>query len=543
MGSFVPGTPAVSLQTSASTGANLLRREQQFCRQRLVGVVGSASGGLLGCCVLVWVGGRAARVPGAVPPSSWLGLLGEGATGAPSPVAGAVEIVAVALLVLCWWRILVGARQLSPRVVMAIGAVWATPLALGPPLLSLDAYSYLAQGRLAAIGLDPYRHAPAALTDSVWLQGVDPFWRHSLSPYGPLAVLLEHTVTLTGNPVLSLVLLHLLALLCLSVVAASLMRLTNPSYRSAGLLLGVVNPLVLLQVLGAAHWEALLVALLAAALLAWHRAHPLTAMCLASAATAVKLPAGFAVAVLLVTYVLAARPRRRLAASAAATAAAVAPWALLGLWVPNPLGFLGALSAPLDGRTLYAPTTLLAEAVAKLAAVSGVGVPFDPLLSLCRVVGLLTAAAICCALLATGTRRSVAATIGAGLLVVALLGPVLYPWYGTWGLIPLVIAYPQARHRLAVLISVLTFTALPGCHALAPVIPTALSAIGLAVLAAWSYRRHRRGSHPPGTQFPWPLPVTSTTVHRSGDRPAAGMALRRPVREPQAGSRAPTWIC
>ncbi len=490
------------LQAPAAPGVIVPGRDGSVGPPRLLGLVGPTAGGLLGCCVLVWVGGRTARVPGAVPPSSWFGLLGDGATGPVPPVTGAVEVLAVALLVLCWWRMLGGARQLSPRVVLAIGALWATPLVLGPPLLSLDAYSYLAQGRLAAVGLDPYLHAPAALTSGVWLQGVDPFWRHSLSPYGPLAVLLEHTVTLTGNPVVALVLLHLLALLCLTVLALSLTGLTGASHRSAGLLLGVVNPLVLLQLFGAAHWEALLVALLAAALLAWHRAHPLTAICLASVAAAVKLPAGFAVAALLVLYVLAASPRRRLPAAVAASVAAVAPWAVLGLTVPNSLGFFGALSTPLGGRTLYAPTTLLAEALAKLATLSGAGVPFDPLLSLCRVAGLLTAAVTCCVLLATVKRRSVAATIGAGLLVVALLGPVLYPWYGTWGLIPLVIAYPQSRRHLAVLISALTFTALPGCHALAVVVPILLSAIGLAVLAGWTYRRNRRVPNPPETQFP-----------------------------------------
>lgn len=489
--------------------------DEPICPPWRLRLVVAASGGWIGCCALVWVGGRTARVPGAVPPSSWLGLLGDGVTELPSAVTAAVEVLAVALLVLCWWRMLAAAHQLSPGVVLAVGAMWATPLAFGPPLLSLDAYSYLAQGRLAAIGLDPYRHGPAALSSGVWLQGVDPFWRHSLSPYGPLVVLLEHTATLTGNPVASLVLLHLLALLCLSVLAISFMFLISPSHRPAGLLLGVVNPLVLLQLLGAAHWEALMVALLAAALLAWYRLHPLTAICLASAAASVKLPAAFAVVVLLVLYVLAEGPRRRLRAAAAATVAAVAPWTTLALWVPNSLGFLGALSTPLGGRTLYAPTTLLAEAVAKLAALSGVGVPFDPLLSLCRVAGLLLAAVTCLMLLVTVNRRSAAATIGTGLLVVALLGPVLYPWYGTWGLIPLVIAYPQHRRHLAVLVSALTLTALPGCRSLTQVIPTVLTATGLVVLAAWTYRLSRRVPQPPGTQSRCLPPISATAASQS----------------------------
>jgi len=380
-------------------------------------------------------------------------------------VVGAVEITAVMVLVLAWWCLLKAARRLRPRVVVAVGMLWALPITLGPPLLSLDAYSYIAQGRLAALGIDPYVSPPAVLLNGPWLQGVDPFWRQTLSPYGPLALLLERAVALTGSAVVALVLLHLLALCCLAVVTVVVRQFAPSSQRSIVLLLTVLNPLVLLQLLGAAHWETLMVALIAAALLAWQRGHPEAAIALASAAAAVKLPAGFALAVLLLLHVLGGS-RGRLRRTATGALAATAPWLLLSLLVPNALGFVSALGTPLSGWTAYAPTTLLAEGVARAWMLTGGTVPFHTILTVCRAGGVLVAAGVCCALLATAARRPAGTTIGLGLLVVALLGPILYPWYLAWGLIPLALSSRRHDRLLALLSSVMIFMALPGLQSL-----------------------------------------------------------------------------
>ncbi len=502
--------------------------------------MGAAAGlGLLSCAALVLTAGRSARVPGAAPSSSWLGLLGPMRSPMPSATLAGIEIGAVLLLVLAWWWLLRGARRWPVRRLELVGLLWAAPLAMGPPLLSLDAYSYLAQGRLAALGIDPYQHAPSTLGPGVWLRGVDPFWRDALSPYGPLAVLLERASTLPGSPVAALVLLHLLALGALVVLALVVRRLAPSAQRGTVLLLVVVNPLVLLQLLGAAHWEALLVALLALALLAWQRDHPAAALALASTAAAVKLPAAFAVGVFLVLQVLAAGRTRRLQTAATGVAAATAPWLLLSLVVPNALGFAGALSTPLTGRTLYAPTTLLAEAMAKAGALTGGAAHFDSTLSLFRGGGLLLALGVCCVLLVTAGRRPAGTTIGIGLLVVALLGPVLYPWYCTWGLVPLALSSPRHRRLIVLLLSTATFTALPGCAQLGLALlahgPVA-AGFGAALLAAGTWALHRRCAvlRPPSAHE---LGVQQDALTCQAWDAQSADPVQEPALRPGAGSR------
>ena len=66
------------------------------------------------------------------------------------------------IVALCAAWLALGRVTLTPRELGIIGAAWCLPLLLTAPLFSQDAYSYLAQGTLVHLGIDPYRHAPAA---------------------------------------------------------------------------------------------------------------------------------------------------------------------------------------------------------------------------------------------------------------------------------------------------------------------------------------------------------------------------------------------
>src|SRR5579863_8640652 len=71
----------------------------------------------------------------------------------------------VGLLSVAWLALFrrIRSSTIRPRHVLALAAVWAVPLALGPALFSLDMYSYFAQGTLLHDGVNPYHSAPALL--------------------------------------------------------------------------------------------------------------------------------------------------------------------------------------------------------------------------------------------------------------------------------------------------------------------------------------------------------------------------------------------
>jgi len=136
--------------------------------------------------------------------------------------------------------------------------------ALAPVLFSHDVYSYVDYARLAVVhGLDPYVHPPAAApADPVYPQ-VE--WTEATSAYGPLFTLA--TLPLAWLPVWAAV-AALKAATALSVLAIALLVARLAPARGVAPLPAAafvaLNPIVLLQVVGGAHNDAL--AMLAATL-------------------------------------------------------------------------------------------------------------------------------------------------------------------------------------------------------------------------------------------------------------------------------------
>lgn len=345
-------------------------------------------------------------------------------------------------------------RPVGAVAVARVGAWWALPLVVGPPMLSNDVYSYVAQGSLVARGLDPTRVSPFALgSTSSLLHAVDPMWRGTVSPYGPLATLLQGGAVrwAAGDPTVAVLVFRLVALAGVAVAAWALLTLhrrIRPGGDREGRVVALVwaNPLLLLHLVSAAHLEALVGALLALALLLAHgggRAGRVAAVVLATAAAAVKLPALLVVGVLvLATGAAGARALARRAAAAGGLV--VVTWAALTWWAGSGGDPLAAVSTPAAGRTLVAPGVLLADLLTPLRWAGFAG--DDALLATGRALAAGAGLVLLVLVLRGARRRPVSATAGLGLLVVAAAGPVLYPWYLAWGLPLLAVT---ARGRVA----------------------------------------------------------------------------------------------
>lgn len=357
---------------------------------------------------------------------------------------GLIVVTSVLALVGAWltgtW--LVARERLRPGAVAAVAALWCVPFALVPPILSKDAYAYLAQGAVAGVGGSPYRSPLAVLgATSPLLRAVDPLYRDQVSPYGPLALrLLQASLWVgRGDGVAALIFLRAVTVLGIAVTVWCGWRLAPPERRALTVWLLAASPLVLLHLVGGMHLEALLGASLGVALLLHARGSTRAAVVVVVVAAAVKLPAVVALPALLLD---ARRAGGWMGLGRHLAVGVTTAGALIGLLQPDPFGWVLALKGTLH---VWNPISLPSVAALAWATLAG-GSPLTwlgGLRILSAATGLLWAGYLCL----TAGRRSTASTAGFLLAAVTLTSPVLWPWYVAPAVVCLVLA-GGARHML-----------------------------------------------------------------------------------------------
>lgn len=346
----------------------------------------------------------------------------------------------VVVLLLAWWRL----RSADVRAVLRAAVVWSLPLLLAPPLFSRDVFAYAGQAHLVAAGLDPYSHGPLDAPGPLAAE-VDDVWRDAPSPYGPVFLRVASWLVPGQHVIASLLLLRLLAVVGLVLLGWALVRLSTD--RSRAVWLGLANPLVLLHGVSGAHNDALMAGLLVAGL----AVGLVPGAVLIAAAALVKLPAVVGLAFL--PFVRAGSRVR-----SCVVVAVVASLTGLLLTVVSGLGFgwVHTLGAGNPRRSLLSVSTGLGALVRSDA--------------LGHAVGLAVAAAVCAFVLLRVTSLGAVRAVGLALLAVAILGPVVQPWYLLWGL-PLLACVAGARLTLglAAASAVLCLLILPsGRHVIRP---------------------------------------------------------------------------
>ncbi|MER5910635.1 polyprenol phosphomannose-dependent alpha 1,6 mannosyltransferase MptB [Streptomyces sp. NPDC001982] len=374
---------------------------------------------------------------------------------APASAQAALGLVGVyfgvVLLIAAWallGRLVHSAEPPTPRALLLVLAVWATPLLLAPPLFSRDVYSYLAQGAMVDAHMDVYAHGPAQLGGPL-ADEVAPVWQHTAAPYGPafLGVASALSGLTRGELPAGLLGMRLVALLGVALMAAALPRLARHSGAdpAAALWLGALNPLVLLHLVAGAHNDAIMLGLLGAGLVAALGRWPVLGAVLVTLAALVKAPAALGLLAVVVVQARSGRSpvRSVLTTTAAAGATTVAATAVAG----TGYGWIGALDTPVSPHN-WALTSLLGRATGALLEHLGSGLaPFA--IPVWHVLGLvLTAAAVLFIWLRL--RPSPVYALGLSLAVVAAFGPAIRPWYALWGLFLIAAAAPTTSVRLRV---------------------------------------------------------------------------------------------
>lgn len=380
----------------------------------------------------------AAMTPAFLPPDLWI-LDRFGLTwledGASRVLSTGLILGGVALLLHAWLRLRPTPDR--PTAPTSTWFLWSLPLLLAPPLFSRDAYSYAAQGLIVDRGMDPYTTGPISVPGD-FADNVDPVWLYTPAPYGPLALQMQHTVVdLTfGNAYVAAVAMRLPAVLCVGVLALVLPRLAARLGRSeqGARWLGVLNPLVLLHLVGGAHNDAVMIALVVVGLWLAADGRIVAATLTVAAAAGFKQTAIFA---LIAAAALATRQawgaghtygqyvREAIKVGLVALAGFTVLTAISGLgW-----GWLHNLSVPMQMRSLLAPATLLGSiAQLLLGAVGATGAAGAAVSVMQTLGGLLALAAVAWLALRVGPTHPVGASTAA-FAVFVVCGPVVQPWY------------------------------------------------------------------------------------------------------------------
>ena len=396
--------------------------------------------------------------------------------------------------------------------------LWMLPMLAVAPLFSRDVYSYAAQGEMVTRHLNPYQNGPFELGSTPFASAVDPLWHYVPAPYGPLFMSLDGwIVQLTHHNLLwSIVGLRLLEVGAVVLLAVSVPVLARGLGYDAGhaFILCVLNPLVVLTVVGGAHNDGLMAALLVAGLALAVKKHPVWGIVLCALAASIKAPAALGIVYIAWEWLgpkLPVRLRLRPLAIAGLLTAGVlgACTVISGLgagWVKN-------LNTPGAVRSWAAPATGLGMGLAALGRGLGLDVSTTAAISVTRLLGLTIAGVLMVWLLFNADRIGWLKALGYSLLALVLLGPVVQPWYLTWGLLLLAIVATEGRLRAWVIgLSVVSpFVGLPGGHKLllaivhAPMIETGvvlflLWCVLFAPLGAWTAHASRPPAGPGRSQ-------------------------------------------
>jgi hypothetical protein len=471
----------------------LLRIEKTtLLRNRQLGVAGAA---------LVVIGGLFAGIPPLHDPVLRLPVL-ESIRALVLPGVFVV-FAGVSLLLLAWLRL--GRMLRGPgggpdvRTLMTTLAWWAAPLVVAMPIFSRDVYSYLAQGTMTVLGIDAYQYGPAILGGPLSVN-VPSIWQTTPAPYGPTFLSLASDVTgVTGESmwlgIFGMRLLSLGGLALLVWAVPKVARSCGVDPRQA-VWLGLLNPLVLLHLVGDAHNDSLMLGMMMSGLALALERRPAAGAVLIALGALVKAPAGLALVFLVPIWAGQLSPARRatsrwliagLGAFGVGAATIVATTAIAG----TGYGWVGALDTPTLAHTWTSITTDLGFWAGRLASALDLATEAQ-VLAWVRMLGLAAAGLCCLALLRRYHATRPVVGLGLGLAAVLAFGPVVHPWYLLWAILPLATAAtnPKIRRWVVIITVGMAMTVLPG--GVAPTLDAFVGAVlgvGLVFGVAWIVER------------------------------------------------------
>lgn len=488
--------------------------------------------GALGTCLIALGGLGGGALP--VVDNPWFAFPFGATMSRMMLAANAVVLIGVGMLVVSWLFMapFVGAGGHSPRIgapaVQRTFVAWVLPLMLTAPLFTQDIYSYLANGAIVRMGLNPYAAGPVEIlgVDHPLARSVPFIWAHSPSPYGPVALGIAAVISaLTSDAIFWGVIVH--RILSVAGLLAASWGLRSLALRcgvniSAALWLGLLNPLTILHLVGGIHNEALMLGfvlvglelgLRAASALQKKSATPavwglvVASGVLLSCAGLVKvtgfIPLGFTGMALARCFHQTGTSAGRSIARAVAvqTLLLLATTTLVSLSTGIGFGWVTGQGGAASIRSWLSLTTDIGVISGFIGMLLGLGDQTEAVLVVTRAAGLAVAGAFGLRMLWATFRGTIhpVGGLGVSMLVLVILFPVVHPWYPLWAILPLA-AWANRfffRASVAAYSAIFAFLVLPRGLALPPfavvtIYGTATVTFAVLVLCGWlAFRRWR----------------------------------------------------
>lgn len=450
--------------------------------------------------------------------SSWFdNHLGFWRRPAGRDLSAALALIGSVLMFWCWTRLHPSVSGLRTRGLVAIGVLWTLPLLVVPPFSTADPYAYAAQGWILSQGRNPYL-VPMG-TPSPFSFGVYPAWAPTTAVYPPWALFVQQfVVEATGAhwywSVAAMRLIAIAGVVLMVAIAGPLARAVGADTSLARWAIAV-NPLVILQLIGGSHNDALMIGVMMVALWAARRYGLIAGALGIGVATCFKQAAALAG----LAVVLLAMQRRPPALPesppeqdfSARRRPASLRWHLAVLWrtcvAAAIAGGFFAVTSKLSGIGLGwlrdsagSPGLVISHAPISWLSQLAVGpLGLDPDTVTTVVSGLCALAMLVAGVwlyLRLAHRRPM--TLGAGaLLAFGLLSPAVQPWYVLWGG-PL-LAFERQRawvSQAAVSVVLLLLCSTIIQHWIGPPVAIPIAAV---IAAAWYVKGPRIGSTSAGT--------------------------------------------
>lgn len=417
----------------------------------------------------------------AAPSSPYTPLLSRGAWNPLGGLSRAVGLGSLSQDPLAWVGIIVmllavGAflwaameaweGRIGVRTAAVLGVLFTLAMLVVPLLFSRDVYSYTFEGRISSVyHANPYVAVPSSFPNDPLFPLVGPKWASTPSVYGPGFSLLSSVLTRFVHGIDGAILAYKLAAAAACVgtllVVARLASRVAPERAAFAVLVIGWNPVVLFHSVASGHNDMLLCFAVACAIALLFSGHELGAAAVLTAGMLIKATAGIPLLLLVIVAASRAPKGQRLMTVAKLVGLSAA------ITLVFALPFLNSKDPTLGMANLATHTGWLAPSrmfhdgavnIGRDLGVPGVGrvigAFFKALFPVAFVVSLL---ALVRSLVKPGPRVTVALQGGVwawALLLFALCGPVLLPWYIVWG-IGLFWLLPQGPRRATLVLSAL----------------------------------------------------------------------------------------